>query len=57
MFFSYTNRKEMSLYIICIICNCLLKHVSERKIEVTRRRGRRGKQPLDDLEERRRYGN
>jgi hypothetical protein len=35
--------------------NCLLKHVIEGKIEgkVTGRRGRRGKQLLDELEERR----
>jgi hypothetical protein len=39
--------------------NCLLKHVIERKIEgrieVTGRRGRRHKQLLDDLNEKRRY--
>jgi hypothetical protein len=29
----------------------------ERRIEMTRRRGRRRKQLLDDLEEKRRYGN
>jgi hypothetical protein len=37
--------------------NCLLKHVTEGKrrgkIEVTGRRGKRGKQLLDDLKERR----
>jgi hypothetical protein len=39
--------------------NCLLKHVIEGKlegrIEVTVRRGRRRKQLLDDLKEKRRY--
>jgi hypothetical protein len=39
--------------------NCLLKHVIEGKlearIEMTGRRGRRGKQLLDDLKEKRRY--
>jgi hypothetical protein len=39
--------------------NCFLKHVIEgkiyRMIEVTRRRGRRRKQLLDDLKERRAY--
>jgi hypothetical protein len=40
--------------------NCLLKHVIERKIqgriEVRGRRGRRRKQLLDDLKEKRGYG-
>jgi hypothetical protein len=39
--------------------NCLLKHVIEGKlegrIEMTRRRGRRRKQLLHDLKEKRRY--
>jgi hypothetical protein len=39
--------------------NCLLKHVIEGKIEgiieVTGRRGRRRKQPLDDLKEKREF--
>jgi hypothetical protein len=39
--------------------NCLLKHVIEGKIEgrieMTERRGRRRKQILDDLKEKRRY--
>ena len=39
--------------------NCLLKQVIEGKIkgeiEVTRRRGRRRKKPLDDLKDRRGY--
>jgi hypothetical protein len=39
--------------------NCILKHVIEGKlegrIEMTRRRGRRSKQLLDDLKEKRRY--
>jgi hypothetical protein len=33
--------------------NCLLKHAIEGKIEVTRRLGRRSKQLLDDLKEKR----
>jgi len=41
--------------------NCLLKHVTEGKveggIEVKGRRGRRLKQLLDDLQEKRRYWN
>jgi hypothetical protein len=41
-----------NIYIyIYIICNCLLKHVSEGKMGVTRRRWKRGKQLLDGLEE------
>jgi hypothetical protein len=39
--------------------NCLLKHIIQRKtegrIEVTGRRGRRRKQLLDDLKERREF--
>jgi hypothetical protein len=35
--------------------NCLLKHVTEGKIEMTGRRGRRRKKLLDDLNEKRRY--
>jgi hypothetical protein len=35
--------------------NCLLSHIIEGKIMGTRRRGRRRKQPLDDLKEARRY--
>jgi hypothetical protein len=35
--------------------NCLLKHVIEGEIEVMEMRGRRGKQLLDDLQEKRRY--
>jgi hypothetical protein len=39
--------------------NCLLKHVIEGKIEgriqMTRRRGRGRKQPMDDLKEKRGY--
>ena len=42
---------------LCV--NCLQKHVFEgsidEKIEVMRRRGRRGKQLLDDLNEKRGY--
>ena len=36
-------------------CNCLLKHVIEGKIERTGRRGRRRKQLLDELSEKRRH--
>ena len=35
--------------------NCLLKHVTEDKVEVMGRRGRKSKQLMDDLKERRRY--
>jgi len=35
--------------------NCLLKHIIEGKIEGTGRRGRRCKQLLDDLKEKKRY--
>jgi hypothetical protein len=35
--------------------NCLLKHILEGKIRRTRRRGRRRKQLLNDLNEARRY--
>jgi len=35
--------------------NCLLKQVTERKIEVTGRRGRRHKQRLDDFKGMKRY--
>jgi hypothetical protein len=35
--------------------NCLLKHVIEGKLEMTGRRGRKRKQLLDDLKEKRRY--
>jgi hypothetical protein len=41
--------------VIIIMCrNCLLKHIIKVKIERTGRRGRRLKQLLDDLNERRR---
>jgi hypothetical protein len=35
--------------------NCILKHVIEREMEVTGSRGRRRKQLLDDLKEKRGY--
>jgi len=38
-----------------LLRNCLLKHVIGGKIEVTGRRGRRCKQLLVDLKEKRRY--
>ena len=45
--------------VISCVGNCLMKHVVERKIEgrieVTGRRVRRRKQPLDDLKEKRGY--
>jgi hypothetical protein len=53
------NRRNAN-WIDHILCkNCLLKHVIERKIEgrieVTGRRGRRHKQLLDGLKEKRGY--
>jgi hypothetical protein len=57
---SYIEQKERRLtWIDNILCrNCLLKHLVERKIEgvyVRGRRGRRRKQPLDDVKENREY--
>jgi hypothetical protein len=57
---SYVKQKERSLTGLVISCrNCFLKHFidekREGKIEVTRRRGGRHKQLLDDLKERRGY--
>ena len=55
------NRRKANLKIkinwFCPILhrNCLLKHVIERRIEDTRKRGRRRKQLLDDIKEKRRY--
>jgi hypothetical protein len=37
--------------------NCLLKHVIEAKVEGTRKRGRKCKQLLDDVEEKTKYWN
>jgi len=53
-------RKRNANWIGHIVCrNCLLKQVIEGKIkgemEVARRRGRRGKELLDDLKDRRGY--
>jgi hypothetical protein len=51
---SYTHRQSNLIGHI-LFRNCLLKHFTEGKIEgrvqVTVRRGRRRKQPLDDLKE------
>jgi len=48
----YTIRRCKASWIGHILCkNCLLKHVIAWRIEVTGRRGRRGKQLLDDLKE------
>jgi len=57
---SYEIRKWKANWISHILCrNCLLKQVIEGKIkgemEVTRTRGRRHKQLLDDLKDRRGY--
>jgi hypothetical protein len=56
----HTIKRRKANWIGHILCrNCLLKHVIEGKlegrIEMTRRRGRRLKQLLDDLKEKRRY--
>jgi hypothetical protein len=40
-----------------LLKNCLLKHVTERNIQGTGRRGRRHKQILDDIKEMRRHCN
>jgi hypothetical protein len=53
------NRRKANWIGHILLSNCLLKHVIEgkleRRIEVTGRRGRRRKQLLDDLKEKRRY--
>jgi hypothetical protein len=56
----HTIKRRKANWIGQILCrNCLLKHVIEGKlegrIEVTVRRGKRRKQLLDDLKEKRRY--
>jgi hypothetical protein len=56
----HTIKRRKANWIGHILCrNCLLKHVIEEKlegrIEMTGRRGRRRKQLLDDLKEKRRY--
>jgi len=38
-----------------LLRNCLLKYITEEKVDGTRRRGRRRKQLLDDLKEKRGY--
>jgi hypothetical protein len=55
-----TIKRRQANWIGHILCrNCLLKHVIEGKIEgrieMTGRRGRRSKQLLDDLKEKKRY--
>jgi hypothetical protein len=49
------TKKENSLVLLHLVWNCHLKHVIEGKIERRGRPGRRRKQILDDLEERRGY--
>jgi hypothetical protein len=49
------NRRKANWFGHIVRTNCLLKHVTEGRIEVTGRRERRRKQPLDDLKETRRY--
>jgi hypothetical protein len=56
----HTVKRRKANYICHILCrNCLLKHVNEGKLEgridMTGRRGRRGKRLLVDLKEKRRY--
>jgi hypothetical protein len=56
----HTIKRRNANWIDHILCrNCFLKHVTEAKIEEriegTERRGRRRKQPLDDLKEKRAY--
>jgi hypothetical protein len=56
----HTIKRRKANWIGCILCrNCLLKHVTEgkldRRIQMTRRQGRRCKQVLDDLKEKSRY--
>jgi hypothetical protein len=66
---SFTQCIYIHIYILSVVIanwighilrrNCLLKHVIEGKlegrIEMTGRRGRRSKQLLDDLKEKKRY--
>jgi hypothetical protein len=49
------NKKERRLNVLCR--KCLLKHVTERKIEEARRRGRRSKQLYIRLRKREDTGN
>jgi hypothetical protein len=56
----HTAKRKKAIWIGHILSrNCLLKHVLEGKlegrIEMTGRRGRKHKQLLDDLKEKRRY--
>jgi hypothetical protein len=56
----HTIKRRKANWIGHILCrNCLLKHVIggklEGRIEITERRGRRRKQLLEDLKEKRRY--
>jgi hypothetical protein len=51
------NRRKANCIGHMLHRNCLLKHATEDKIEVTARLGRRRKQLLGDLRETRRYWN
>jgi len=56
-----TTKRRKANWVGRMLCrNCLIKHVIEGKIEgrieVTGRRGRRHKQPPDDLKEKRSIG-
>jgi hypothetical protein len=59
LLFYFINRRKANWIGHILRRNCLLKHVIEGKlegrIEITGRRGRRCKQLLDDLKEKRRY--
>jgi hypothetical protein len=49
------KRKKVTWISHTLCTNCLLKHVIEENIEGKRRRGRKHKQLLDDLKEKRIY--
>jgi hypothetical protein len=51
----YKTRRNVNRIGYVLRKNCRLKHITERNIEVTRRRGGRRKQLLDYLTEKRRY--
>jgi hypothetical protein len=59
VFYHTIKRRKANLIGHILRRNCLLKHVIEGKLEgrreMTGRRGRRRKQLLDDLQEKRRY--
>jgi hypothetical protein len=52
-----TQRRKANWIYHILRKKCVLKHVVGGKIEGMRRRGRRGKQLLDDLKDKRRYWN